>query len=236
MSLNFPDPTVTNPWTDPNGTDWSYDPVDGWRRAPVAENTNDPWVFGPGATGTMVLGQYPVSLVGENNTILGVDTASALTVGKSNVLVGTTAAKNAIDIQECVIVGSKAAENLAVGASYGNVIIGDYALGSLTECRNSVLIGRASRPLAEGSVNEIVIGADAVGKGSNTTYIGTSTTEATYLKGVVIGSSYTVATLPTAGIPDGALAWATDTAIGAVHCSFSGGVWKYTGTNTEVTV
>jgi hypothetical protein len=50
---------------------------------------------------------------------------------------------------------------------------------------NSILIGYDSRPLADNSSNEIVIGASAIGNGDYTTTIGGASTTDTYLKGNV---------------------------------------------------
>lgn len=65
--------------------------------------------------------------------------------------------------------------NVAVGDSAGT-----FGSGSVNNC---VFVGAHARPLSGSDVNEIVIGYNAVGGGSNTTTIGNSNTTSTYING-----------------------------------------------------
>ena len=74
-----------------------------------------------------------------------------------------------------------------------------------------VYIGSGSRGSAATNQNEIAIGYNAVGLGSNTTVIGNSSTTLTKAFGVIVGTNYTVATLPSASTSGvGARAFVTD--------------------------
>ena len=53
----------------------------------------------------------------------------------------------------------------------------------LDKATKSVFVGWRSRPLANDATNEIVIGADAIGKGTNSTVIGNTSTNAAYIYG-----------------------------------------------------
>ena len=131
------------------------------------------------------------------------------------------------------------AENMAIGYNAGytnttgsnNVFAGTYAGLSATTGNNNVFIGNRcgftgtatttgsqliyigsdSKGSAATNTNEIAIGYNAVGLGSNTTVIGNSSTTLTKTFGVIVGTNYTVATLPSASTSGvGARAFVTD--------------------------
>src|SRR5690606_24102738 len=77
---------------------------------------------------------------------------------------------------ESVSIGFKTAENLADGTS------------PATSFANSVHIGSRAKVSANGVTNEIAIGYNVIGKGSNTVVIGNDDITETYLKGEVHAS------------------------------------------------
>jgi hypothetical protein len=88
-------------------------------------------------------------------------------------------------------VGYAVGQNLS-GAQSGNTYIGAYAGYFIADgstvnaaATNETLLGYNSFPLASGDTNEIVIGANSVGAGSNTATIGNSSTTKTVLYGSV---------------------------------------------------
>jgi hypothetical protein len=68
-----------------------------------------------------------------------------------------------------------------IGHLAGSVI--NDGTGYLTSCRSGIFIGKESRSLASTSINEIVIAANGRGKGSNSTVIGNTNTNAAYIYG-----------------------------------------------------
>jgi hypothetical protein len=87
-----------------------------------------------------------------------------------------------------VAVGVNAGRYIKLGS--GNVIIGTDAVADTDTCTDGVFLGRGANPSSTGSINEIVIGAGAVGHGSGTATIGNDTTE-TYL-GIVHVNGMTI--------------------------------------------
>ena len=159
---------------------------------------------------------------GSNNTALGANAGSANT-GSNGVFLGynTIAGSGSYN----TVVGN----NASGGSSSGtfNVCIGHYAGNALTSGSNNVIIGKQGATTTTGSNNiylgyqvtgsavgvssEIAIGANAVGLGTNTTVIGTTSTTLTQLYGVTKSTNYTVATLPSASTSGvGARAFVTD--------------------------
>jgi len=165
------------------------------------------------------------------NTAIGRSALGSLTTAESNSAVGHAALYN--------IGGGN--QNVALGRSAGRY----YGAGSgaLATATNSVFIGFESRANADSESNQIVIGASAIGNGSNTTTIGNSSTVGTFFatKYTRIVTAYTVATLPAAGtvgrearVSDGdaGLAWgATVVNTGAGATPYH--VWDH-GTNWTV--
>ena len=148
---------------------------------------------------------------GYQNTAIG---KSALTVnetGIDNIAVGVYTLGANIDGNANTAIGNYALSNNDRG--YSNIAIGNYALSNNTrgyssigigqdagnmdinynptqDAINSIYIGNSTRTLVDSSDNEIVIGYNAVGNGTNTTTIGNDSTTATYLKGHVSASIF----------------------------------------------
>jgi hypothetical protein len=140
---------------------------------------------------------------GSSNTALGHGALDAITTQGSNTAIGTNALGSACD-QFNTAVGAEALAantsnlNVAVGylalgntaAASGNTAIGTNAgrfrgtgTDALATGSNSVFVGYNSRASADGQSNQIVIGHDALGNGSNTTTIGNSSTTNTFIAG-----------------------------------------------------
>ena len=94
-------------------------------------------------------------------------------------------------------VGAQSGWNQTTGAN--NVFLGDRAgdkisggSTNLTIANNSILIGQNTKALADNQTNQIVIGYDETGLGSNTTIIGNSSTVTTAIRGRVLIGTTTV--------------------------------------------
>lgn len=105
-------------------------------------------------------GSLATSREGANNTAVGRHSMAGLGRGTDNIGVGSNAGK----------VTKKGQNN--------NQSIG------------SVFIGSNTRPLEDKGENEIVIGVDSIGNGSNTTTIGNDKTEKTIIHGVLKSDGY----------------------------------------------
>ena len=128
---------------------------------------------------------------GVENTAVGQSALTRLTSGSYNTAVGLWALY--------YLTGTQAASryNTAIGHQAG-VYAGPVSGGlTLSAATKGVYIGYNSSGTV-GANNEIVIGAEAVGAGSNTTTIGSSTTTSTRLFGVV-ATGVTAPTIASAG-------------------------------------
>jgi hypothetical protein len=107
-----------------------------------------------------------------NNIGVGTNTLEEMTTGQYNVAIGSEAMYWVLDGSENTALGYRAAYE----AGDESVVEG---------CTSSIFIGPYTKPAISGGFNEIVIGYDAVGKGSNTTVIGNTYTTSTTLRGVL---------------------------------------------------
>lgn len=134
--------------------------------------------------------------VGDSNTLIGYQTLFSVESGSNNVSLGKHAGLSASDNK------------------------------GLNESNNSIFIGVDSRSLISKSQNEIVIGYNAVGHGTNSVTLGNDSIEKTVLKGNVgIGTSSTPSKLTISGGTNYSL---------PVTASFSGEV-VFFGTGTGLT-
>jgi hypothetical protein len=115
---------------------------------------------------------------GGQNTALGLNALLYNTSGASNVAVG-------LDGLMHITTGSS---NTAIGYNAGSHITGGSTPN--TTATNSVFIGRDSKAAADGQTNQIVIGQNAVGNGSNTATFGNTATTANYFTGSINGGSF----------------------------------------------
>jgi|ETNvirnome_2_300_1030623.scaffolds.fasta_scaffold00088_28 hypothetical protein len=110
---------------------------------------------------------------GDNNTAVGYDSMYNNTTGERNTAIGTFAQHD----------NTTGDNNTAVGYAAGRVMAG---VSSLNETgSNSVFIGMNARTNANNQTNQIVIGYEAIGNGSNTVTIGNDSITETILKGTV---------------------------------------------------
>ncbi len=112
------------------------------------------------------------------NTVLGVDAGTDNSVGGGNLFLGYNAGINNFD-------GS---DNLFLGLDAGK-LIGDNITPN-TSANNSIFLGTRTKPLGGVQTNQIVIGFEAIGEGSNSVVLGNSGITKTILKGnTLIGTS-----------------------------------------------
>jgi hypothetical protein len=128
--------------------------------------------------------------IGSNNTVVG-DRALQLVVdGQSNTAIGQEALLNQTTGDFNVSVGRRSGESVTTG--FKNTFLGQKAGTSVTTGQNNIYIGNESA-YTENTTNSIVIGAEAVGNGSNTTTLGNDDITLTEIKGnVKIGTNNTL--------------------------------------------
>lgn len=122
------------------------------------------------------LGLYTllVNSTGQNNTAIGYATMMSNMGGNSNTAIGYNALGENISGEE----------NIAVGYQAGTYTQ-DVTTGDNTSSSKSIFIGVGTKPLEENDDNEIVIGHEAEGKGSNTIVLGNDMCVSTYLHGAL---------------------------------------------------
>ena len=152
-------------------------------------NTTDRTVWNNGKgniSSNTIFGELALksNTTGSNNTSLGQSTLKDNTIGVSNTAIGagalglnTTGSKN-------VAIGSGAGQNV------GHTIV-----------NNSVFLGDGCKPLADNQTNQIVIGENATGSGSNTATLGNTSITTTILRGTVTtNGSFIKSSAPTTNI------------------------------------
>jgi hypothetical protein len=110
---------------------------------------------------------------GDNNVGMGASVLFCNTIGYNNVGVGNSALGNNTVGSNNVAVGVLAGEKIADGTT------------SNSNSDNSVFLGFQSYPKAVSQTNQIVIGYNAIGNGSNTTVIGNTSTTSAEIKGTL---------------------------------------------------
>jgi len=114
---------------------------------------------------------------GSSNTAFGTAALYRNTTGTNNIGIGNNSLDN----------NDSGGFNIAIGQSAGSLVSAGTANTLLT---NSILIGRNTRVAATGQTNQVVIGDQAIGLGSNTTVIGNTGTTQTHLHGnLTLGST-----------------------------------------------
>jgi hypothetical protein len=132
-----------------------------------------------------------VSSTGSNNIGIGRISLFTNTTGESNVAIGNismadnnTGSENSALGGESLSKNISGSQNVAVGRFAGNKITGGATDNSITN--NSIYIGYNTKALANNQTNQIIIGHNETGLGSNTTIIGNSSTTLTALRGSLI--------------------------------------------------
>ncbi len=100
--------------------------------------------------------------IGRYNTSIGVQSQEQNTSGQSNTAIGVAAIDR----------NAAGSNNAVLGAFAGRYIADNTTFN--TAINNSVLVGFNARPLANNANNEIVIGYNAIGNGTNTVTLGNS--------------------------------------------------------------
>ena len=122
------------------------------------------------------MGGYALNsnISGLENIGIGNSTLGANTTGYYNVGIGNSALAQ---------IQNNNSRNIAIGHYSGRYIANDST--ALTDTNNSIFIGYHARSNADGEVNQIVIGHDAIGLGSNSVVLGNSSITKTRLYGDV---------------------------------------------------
>ena len=116
---------------------------------------------------------------GDVNTAVGESALISNTIGRYNTSIGVQSQEQNTTGQANTAIGVAAIDRNATGSN--NAVLGAFAgryiadnTTSNTAINNSVLLGFNARPLANNANNEIVIGYNAIGNGSNTVTLGNS--------------------------------------------------------------
>jgi hypothetical protein len=136
---------------------------------------------------------------GGSNTIVGTFAGQSNSTGANNIFIGvntggsnTTGAANTFIGREAGFSNLTGSQNVMLGQNAGRFITGGSTANTISS--NSIFIGINNKALADNQSNQIVIGHDATGLGTNTTVIGNSVTTTTALYGdLVLGSTTPVA-------------------------------------------
>jgi len=142
-----------------------------------------------------------LNTTGNENIGIGYQTLNSNTTGGFNIAIGsgalnsnTTGGSNTVNGAESLRYLSSGSHNLALGYFAGSVIANGST--TLTTSNNSLFIGTYTKALTDTSTNEIVIGYDTTGLGSNTVVLGNSSITTTALRGNVgIGTTSPTAAL-----------------------------------------
>jgi hypothetical protein len=125
---------------------------------------------------------------GTSNTFVGTSSGIFNSTGASNSFIGTSSGQSNTTGSSNIFIGSAAglsnttgSNNAFVGTNSGRFIANGTT--TITVANNSIFIGSFTKALADNQSNQIVIGHDATGLGTNTTVIGNSVTTTTGLYG-----------------------------------------------------
>ena len=150
--------------------------------------------------------------IGDDNTAVGIGALTSVTVGIQNTAVGSSSASD---------IDTDSARNTSIGC---NSMINDSIGGSLTHAYSSTFIGWGTRSKNSTSDNEIVIGANAFGRGNGTIQLGNVDS-----KYVHIPEHTTTEINAFTGMEEGATVY--NTTLNTL-CFYNGSAWqKITSTN-----
>ena len=161
---------------------------------------------------------------GQHNAGIGAFSLAENTNGSWNIAIGSSALSSNVMGSYNVALGDNSLamnvsgyENVSIGSSAGRY---RQATGStsLVNPSRSVYIGKNSRGYENAEENSIVIGANSVGEGTNTTVIGNSSTIKAHLYGQVVTTDATASNSSTTGalIVSGGIGVAKDSYVNGV--------------------
>lgn len=127
---------------------------------------------------------------GSHNIASGHSALKRNETGSQNIAIGQAALSSNLQGNANVAIGQEALyRNMAGDANIGIGLKAGYHIadgsGSNRRSHNSIFIGQNSAPLANGEENQIVIGYNAVGAGSDSAVLGNDRIKTTLLKGQV---------------------------------------------------
>jgi hypothetical protein len=133
--------------------------------------------------------------VGANNTAYGFSALSSNTIGASNTANGssalssnTTGNSNNAFGRAALSANITGSNNIGIGLTAGQFIADGTTANTIPN--NSLFIGNETKALADNQTNQIVIGYQAIGLGSNTTVLGnTSTTHGRWYGSLLLGTT-----------------------------------------------
>jgi hypothetical protein len=132
-------------------------------------------------------GQYNTAL-GQSSMFTATTAAQNVAIGLNALLYTTSGGSNVVVGLDGLMHNTTGSSNTAIGYNAGTHITGGATPN--TTASNSVFIGRDSKAAADGQTNQIVIGQNAVGNGSNTATFGNTATTANYFTGSVNAGSF----------------------------------------------
>jgi hypothetical protein len=114
-----------------------------------------------------------------NNTTGGLNTANGVNALFNN----TTGTNNTANGVSALLFNTSGTNNTANGVNAGRFIADGTTANSITN--NSIFIGASTRAFANNQTNQIVIGFEAIGNGSNTVTLGNTSIIKTFLRGTI---------------------------------------------------
>jgi hypothetical protein len=143
-----------------------------------------------------------LNTTGANNSFFGVDAGRLNTTGANNTANGVSAIinntlgnNNSAFGLHSLFNNTTGSNNVAVGIFSGRFIADGTTANSITN--TSVFIGASTRAQADNQTNQIVIGHDTTGNGSNTVTLGNTSIVDTILRGRVNLTQYATGSRPT---------------------------------------
>jgi hypothetical protein len=186
------------------------------------------------ATANVAVGAYAQygTTDGINNTSIGTASMALNASGAQNTVMGANAIEKNISGSNNTVLGFSA------GKYFSNLVSSSTENSYLN---NSVLIGASSRTLALNSINEVVIGYNAVGNGSNTIQLGNTDISNVKTSGTITAGTITYPNtsgsinqvLTTNG--SGTASWATVAAANAAAGTLTGTTLNSTVTGSSLT-
>lgn len=151
-------------------------------------------------------GSLTRNTTGSLNTAIGFISMLYNTTGNTNTAVGYASLESITGASDNnTALGSFALQKLLIGSRNIGIGVNSGSATALggdnTSATNSIYIGYDTRPPTSGGTNQIIIGDQAVGKGSNTAVIGNASLNALYSSGQIV--PVTKSTAPSSPVEGG---------------------------------